>query len=342
MKNTLPLSALLAASLLLGACGSAPGSEGPTPSRDRTPPTVALNAVPGTVRPGDLTVQATASDDVGVREVRFSLGDQLVATSRDEPYRVTLKLPESGSYVLRAVAVDLSGNESVAAVQTIRVSSDVTAPQLTVEAPASITQPGLYKVTVRATDDVQLAYVEARLTLNLASGTLTRPQRFDAPAGQSQAEWSFELPISDASFNGTHSLTLVAYDAAGNASAPQTRTVTVNVPAGQPQPPVSMPGDTVAPTVRLTLPTTTVTQPGNSPVRVEAGDNVGVTSLRAELVLTGGAVVPLTLTPGQSEFVVPVEASYRLFNGPATLTVFARDAAGNEGRDRQTFTLRLP
>ena len=341
MKSPLTLPALLAASLLLGACGSAPSS---STSADRTPPRVTLDALPGTVRPGKVQVQATASDDVAVREVRFYLNDKLVDTDRTEPYQTTYDLSQSGSFVLKAVAVDTSGNESAPATQTVRVSNDTTAPQLTVEAPGTITQPGVYKITVRASDDIQIAYVDAALTLNLPGGALTQRQRFDAPQDVAQAEWSFDLPISDSSFNGTHSLTLVAYDAAGNASAPLTRTVVVNVPAGQPQPPVTTPttGDTVAPTVRLTLPTTTITQAGNYTVRVEASDNVAVTSLRAELALTGGPVVPLTLSPSQTEFVVPVDASYRAFNGPATLTVFARDAAGNEGSDRQALTLRLP
>ena len=337
MKSHLTLPALLAASLLLGACGSAPRP-------DRTPPSVTLSAVPGTVRPGSLTVQATASDDVAIKEVRFYLNDRLVEADRDTPYQATYDLSQSGTFTLKAVAVDTSGNESVAATQTVKVSSDVTAPQLTVVAPDTITQPGVYKITVRASDDVQLAYVDAVLTLNLPGGAVTQQRRFDAPAGAAQTEWTYDLPISDSNFNGTHSLTLVAYDAAGNASAPLTRTVVVNVPAGQPQPPVTQPGntDTVAPTVRLTLPTATITQPGNYTVRVEASDNVAVTALRAELTLAGGVVVPLPLTPGQTEFSVPVDASYRVFNGPATLAVFVRDAAGNEGVDRQSFTLRLP
>lgn len=339
MKSPLTLPALLAASLLLGACGS-----GPAASTDRTPPRVALNAVPDTVRPGEVQVGATASDDVAVREVRFYLNDKLVETDRTEPYQAAYDLSQSGSFVLKAVAVDTSGNESAPATQTVKVSSDTTAPQLTVEAPDTITQPGISRITVRASDDIQIAYVDAALTLNLPGGALTQRQRFDAPQNVAQAEWTYDLPISDSAFNGTHSLTLVAHDAAGNASAPLTRTVVVNVPAGQPQPPVTTPttGDTVAPTVRLTLPTTTITQPGTYTVRVEARDNVAVTALRAELALAGGVVVPLSLLPSQTEFVVPVDASYRLYNGPATLTVFARDAAGNEGSDRQALTLRLP
>lgn len=344
MKNMtlkLPLSfpALLSASLLLGACGSMSAS---APGGDRTPPTVSLNAVPDTVRPGELKVQATASDDVGVQEVRFYLNNDLVDTDRNQPYQTTLNLPRTGSYVLKAVAVDLSNNESVAAVQTIRVSSDTTAPHLTVQLPTSITQPGLYTVTMRATDDSALSHVDASLTLNLPNGALPQSQRFDAPAGATQSEWTFDLPITDSRFNGTHSLTLVAYDTAGNASAPLSRTVVVSIPASQT--PVTNPGtgDSVPPHVRLTLPTTTVVQPGNYTVRIEASDNVAVTALRAELGLPDGTVVPFTLTPGQTELIVPVDASYRVFNGTATLAVFARDAAGNEGSDRQTFTLRLP
>ena len=80
--------------------------------------------------------------------------------------------------------------------------------------------------------------------------------------------------------NGTHTLTAVARDAAGNITTSTGRTVTVNN------------ADTTAPTVSVTDPASGATVSGTVTLTANATDNVGVTSV--QFLVDGAALVPET------------------------------------------------
>lgn len=337
-RQTLPGLALLA---LLSACG------GSQPLPDTTRPQVSLVEVPATVSTDTLRVRAEASDDVGVREVRFYLGEALVAVDPQGPYEASLTFAQDGEYVLKVEAVDGAGNVSEARTQTITVTADRAAPTAEVTVPGAaltapgryeITAPGTYAVTVRASDDLALRAVEGTLTLNTAGGTFTQPLRQEV-SGRS-AEQTLALPPLTAEYNGTHTLTLQAVDAAGRRSAPVTVTLVIALPVTTPTTPAPSPtpGDTERPSVQIVVPTQQVTQAGTYRVRILTSDNVGVTSLTGALTV-GGLSIPLSLDPRMTEYPIPVTAAY---NGPVTLTVTARDAAGNSATASQTIVVAIP
>jgi hypothetical protein len=59
-----------------------------TVGADATPPTVSLLANPATVLvPGSTTLQATASDNIGVTKVEFFRGATLIATDNAAPFQ---------------------------------------------------------------------------------------------------------------------------------------------------------------------------------------------------------------------------------------------------------------
>jgi hypothetical protein len=85
------------------------------PGGDRTPPTVALTAPPSgtTVMGSNVTVSATASDNVGVAGVQFQLdGKNLGAEVNAPPYTITWDstTATNGPHTLTAVARDTVGN----------------------------------------------------------------------------------------------------------------------------------------------------------------------------------------------------------------------------------------
>lgn len=127
MKNT-GILLLLSSALLLAACDT-------TPVADTTPPSLALEASPGTVSAsGTVILRATASDDKGVVKVSFYRGETLIGEDTTAPYEMTDAVPVGASDKVnyRAVAVDAAGNRAEAKAETS--VTDKTAPSITLEA----------------------------------------------------------------------------------------------------------------------------------------------------------------------------------------------------------------
>jgi peptidoglycan/xylan/chitin deacetylase (PgdA/CDA1 family) len=92
------------------------------PPRDTTAPTVRLTAPANnaSVR-GRLTVRVSATDDVGVTQVRFLVDGKVHATDTAAPY--TTRLPRRrGTHTIVAEARDAAGNVARSAPITVRVS----------------------------------------------------------------------------------------------------------------------------------------------------------------------------------------------------------------------------
>lgn len=178
--------------------------------------------------------------------------------------------------------------------------SDTTAPSVSITSPANSSKvSGIVAVDVTAVDNVEIARVE------LMVGSAKIGSDSSAPYGFS---WdSTTVP------DGNATLTVTAYDAAGNTSF---KSVTVNVSNAAAVP------DTVAPVPVISSPTAG-TKVGNSvTVRGSATDNVGVATLR--LFIDGSQVASAS---GSS-------LSYswntrKVSRGTHTLLLQATDAAGN-------------
>src|SRR5207244_10797185 len=114
--------------------------------------------------------------------------------------------------------------------------------------------------------------------------------------------------------NGSHTVTAVARDAAGNKKTSDPVTVTVS--NGAP--------DTTPPTVSITAPPNGATVSGTTNVTADASDNVGVVGV--QFLLDGSNL-------GAEDTVAPYQISWdttKTSNGSHTLTAVARDAAGNK------------
>jgi chitodextrinase len=127
--------------------------------------------------------------------------------------------------------------------------------------------------------------------------------------------------------NGTHTLTAIARDAAGNRTTSAAVSVTVsNTP----------PVDTTPPTVAISAPANASTVVGTITVSATASDNVGVAGVQFQL---DGANL------GAEDTTAPYSTSWNsttVANGAHTLSAIARDAAGNKSTATVTVTVNNP
>lgn len=206
--------------------GAQPSQTPPPP--DTTAPTVSVTApAAGTTVSGSVTVTASASDNVGVAGVQFTLdGNPLGAEVAAAPYSITWNAATAtaGAHVLAAVARDAAGNRTTSASVTVTVDNtipaDTTAPTVSVTAPAAgTTVSGSVSVNANASDNVGVAGVQFTL-----DGAALGAEDTSAPYSVS---WNTTTAAA-----GTHVLGATARDAAGN----RTSAVTVSVTASNSAP----------------------------------------------------------------------------------------------------------
>ena len=268
---------------------------------DTTPPTVAITApAAGQTVTGTIAVSANASDNVGVVGVQFRLdGAPLGAEDTTNPYSVSWNSSTAspGTHQLTAIARDAAGNTSTSAVVTV-TAGDTSPPTVAITAPSSgSTVTGTVTVSANASDNIGVVGVQFRLD--------------GAPLGSEDTTNPYSVAWDTRSAaNGSHTLTAVARDAAGNTLTASPVTVTVS-------------NDTAPPTVSITAPSSGGTVAGTIAVSASASDNVAVAGVQFRL---DGA--PL----GAEDTTTPYSVQWdtqTATDGTHTLTAVARDAAGN-------------
>jgi hypothetical protein len=275
-----------------------------TVSNDTTAPTISMTApTGGTTVSGSVTVSANASDNVGVVGVQFKQGTTNIGTEdTTAPYSVSWNTTAlaNGPYSLTAVARDAAGNTTTSGAVSVTVNNvDGTAPTVSISAPANnATVQGSVTVSATASDNVGVVGVQFRLDgTNLGAEATTSPY---------SVSWNTTTVT-----NGTHALTAVARDAAGNTTTSTTVTVTVNNP------------DTTAPTVSMTAPGGGATLTGTVTLSANASDNLGVVGVQFKQGTTN---------IGTEDTTAPYSVSWDttgVTNASYSLTAVARDAAGN-------------
>jgi hypothetical protein len=269
---------------------------------DTTAPAVAVTApANGATVGGMVTVSATASDNVGVAGVQFRLdGANFGAEDTTAPYSIDWNSATAtvGSHTLAAVARDAAGNTTTSVIITVTVT-DASSPTVAITAPANgATVSSVVSVTATASDNVGVAGVQFLLDgVNLGAEDTTAPY---------SVSWNTATIA-----NGSHTLTAVARDAAGNATTSTAVTVTVSN------------ADLTLPTVSLTEPANGATVGGTVTISADASDNVGVAGVQFRL---DGVNLGAEVTSSPFSF---SWNSTGVANGTHTLTAVARDAAGN-------------
>ncbi|KAF0142156.1 MAG: fibronectin type III domain-containing protein, partial [Stygiobacter sp.] len=195
-------------------------NNGSTPIADVTPPSISITSPSnGASLLGVVTLSATASDNVGVAGVQFKVdginsGVELTTTPFSTSFNAALLLP--GTHTISAVARDAAGNTSTASVNVsvIISTADTTPPVISITSPANnSTITGTVTINSNASDNIGVTGVQYKLDgSNLGTEVVTSPYSLSWNTAQTT--------------DGTHTLSAVARDAAGNTA---TALLTVNV-----------------------------------------------------------------------------------------------------------------
>lgn len=182
-------------------------------SGDTTPPTVSITApTSGAQVRGKIKIVASATDNVAIASVQFQLdGKNLGSADTVTPYTIVWNTygVSQGYHTLTAVARDKAGNTTTSAPVTViigTVTADVTPPTVSISSPAAgTTVSATVTVSANAGDNVGVVGVQFKLDgVNLG-------------AEDTAAPYSISWDTTKSS-NGSHVLTAVARDAAGNLS----------------------------------------------------------------------------------------------------------------------------
>ncbi len=169
-----------------------------------------------TVSAGDVTVDATATDSVGVTSVDLQVDGVTVHTDSSAPYSFTWAATP-GSHTLQTIAHDAAGNTGESAEVDVTVNApDTTDPEVTITSPDEGDEvSGPTTVTATATDNEGVAEVELEVDGTVVDSDDSSPYSFD---------WN-------ATAAGPHTLQAIAHDEAGNTGESTEVHVTVPPPA---------------------------------------------------------------------------------------------------------------
>jgi YD repeat-containing protein len=189
-----------------------------TVSSDTSPPAVTITAPsPGAFVRGTITITANASDNVGVAGVQFLVdGAPLGAEDTTAPYSVTWNTTtaSNSAHALTARARDAAANAATSVALTVTVDNAL--PTVTIASPAGgATVSGSVTVTASASDNNGVAGVQFRLD--------------GASLGAEDTAAPYSVSWNTASVaNGSHTLTALARDGAGNTATSAGVSVTVS------------------------------------------------------------------------------------------------------------------
>lgn len=212
-----------------------------------------LSGALATVENDTVTASVTVTDDVAVESVQAALlddqGSEVVTLPAEggEVFHATFTDVSDGTYTVRFVARDTSGNTAEATTEEVIVEGDVTAPVLT--GPAVTAQGNEITATVTATDDSGVESVKAEL-INGQGAVLD-----NRPAAASGDNYSVDfIEVAD----GTYKVRFTATDVWGNTAKATTDAVVVDTTLTIGEPYVADDGLTV------TLNSLTVTETSGS------------------------------------------------------------------------------
>lgn len=205
---------------------------GGSTSRDRTTPNVSIiNPTTGSTVSNTVSVQVSASDNVGVSSVVLKVDGTVIGTTNIAPYNFSWNTAglSSGTHSLSATATDAAGNLKVSSIQVgynTPSGADITPPSVSITSPtngASVT--ATIAVDISANDNIAVSSVNFKVD-GVVVGT------------DNNAPYSFSWNTTTVAA-GIHTLSATANDAAGNVNSNSIQ-VTVNTTVIPP--PATLPG----------------------------------------------------------------------------------------------------
>lgn len=183
---------------------------------DTMAPSVSFaSPIDGATVAGTVQLSMSAADNVAVSQLKLYKDGTLVSTLAASPYSYSYDTTKdaNGLHTFEAVAYDAAGNSSSATLSlSVYNQPDVTAPTVTITSPTSGKIGTTTTVYVSASDNVGVVsaklYVDGKLTMTSTASPFT-------------FKWNSRKVTA-----GTHTLQVVAVDAAGNSGSSQVVTMT--------------------------------------------------------------------------------------------------------------------
>lgn len=272
---------------------------------DISPPTASISTpannatVTGTISIRGILVDNVMPAGAKVKIDGVDLGPEILTSSSFNATWDTTAV-SNGSHVITVVARDTSNNVGTSPAVTVTVSNvipDTTPPVVTVTAPVDGSYvTGSVPLTATATDNIGVLGVTFKV-----DGSTSGVEDTSAPYSIS---WD-----STAATVGTHTITAVVYDAAGNSATSTAISVTV---------------DRTAPTVSITAPIAAAYVGGSAvTLTATAADANGIAGVQFAV---DGTNVGVEVT---SSLYTVIWNSTGLSDAAHTITAIARDSAGN-------------
>jgi len=191
------------------ASAVAASSNGPSP--DVTPPTSSITSpLDGSTVSGTVSVNISASDNIGVAKVELWKNSALFGTDTLSPFSFNWNTAKdvNGSHAFQAKAYDAAGNTGISTITAVTVSntSDTITPSVSITKPANnstLASKGNTTIAAVAFDNVAVTQIDILFDGILKTSCLNA------------ATCSYNLNTRKVS-SGTHSIGAKAYDAAGN------------------------------------------------------------------------------------------------------------------------------
>lgn len=192
---------------------------------DGVAPTVSLTApAAGATVSGNVTISASASDNIGVSRVEFLIDGALAASDSSAPYSTVWDTSSvaNGTRRLQARAFDAAGNVGTSSEISATVTGgieDITPPTVNLSFPGNgATVSGTITLAATATDDLGVASVEF-----FVGGSSLGFGNQSAQAGPWTLDWNTSGLAA-----GSYALSVIARDARGNQALDNDTSVTVN------------------------------------------------------------------------------------------------------------------
>lgn len=259
-----------------------------------------ISPVAGATVKGAVTIAFSATDDVGVTGITVLAGSSTVCSLSGAATSCSwdsTKVP-NGAIQLTVTARDAAGNSGSASASLVVSNPDTTKPVVAITSPApGATLSGTAAITFTASDNIGVAGIvvtAGTATLCTLNGTAT------------SCSWNTTLVP-----NGSYRITVTASDAAAN-----TQIASVDVAVDNSS------ADSEKPVVSIFKPAAGAAVSGTAMIAFSASDNKGV----AAITVTVGSQTICSL-PGTATACYWYSKQFP--DGPATITVTARDAAGN-------------
>lgn len=279
---------------------------------DTVKPVVSILApVQGATVSGSVNIAFTATDNVAVTSLKVTAGAATLCTFSGPASSCTwnTSLVANGPYTITVTAGDAAGNTQSASAGVTVNNLDTQKPTLAILSPAEgATVSGSTAITFSASDNVGVTGI----TVTAGGATIC-----SLTGTANSCTWNTALVA-----NGAYILAVSARDAAGNTTA-VTRNVTVNN------------ADKTAPTVAINAPASGAQVSGMVAIQFAASDNVGVTGVT--VTAAGATICTLAGTATSCQWDTAKTA-----NGTVTISVTARDAAGNTASAGRSVTVNNP